>query len=190
MSYHFKIHDNVSTVDEEVIRKNINRIQEAGLRVELMCTITQKNYDKIESICDYVRSLNVNKIRFINYLKTGNALKMENELPLNNFQKNIFFKQLRMMRKKYKRDELLIKRCGSFGKDIYNEKCYFEYSAGYDEVVIAPDMKVYPCIFMVKQGFEIGQYKNGRVLIKKKISHSQEKCIANEIYNNNSDFYI
>lgn len=44
--------------------------------------------------------------------------------------------------------------------------------------------------FMVKQGFEIGQYKNGKVLINMKISHSQEKCIANEIYNNDSDFYI
>lgn len=190
MSYHFKIHQDVSDVEEKTIKENIRLIQSAGINVELMCTITKQNFDKIKEICESVISLGVHKVRFINYLKTGNALSMEDECILNKSQKKQFFKQLKEIRERYNKDKLLIKRCGTFGRDETNQNCNFLCSAGYDEVVIAPDMKVYPCIFLVKPGYEIGKFENGKVMILKNITHSRQKCLANDIYNSKQRFKI
>lgn len=190
MSYHFGIHNDVSSVKEETLKKNIKIIQDAGLNVELMCTITKENFNKIEEICEEVLKLGVHKIRFVNYLKTGNAMSIEKDYILSEDEKKIFFRLLKKARKKYPKEQLLIKRCGTFGNDNENPKCNFKCSAGYEEVVIAPDKKVYPCIFLVKPEYIIGEYKDAKVIINKDINHNRKKCLASDIYNFNCEFKI
>lgn len=189
MSYHFGIHQEISPVEQEILISNIKKLQANNIKVELMCTVTQANYDKILNVCESVVALNVHKVRFINYLKTGNALYMEDNNILTSGQKIEFFRQLNLAREKYAEEELLIKRCGSFGMD-HNHYCNFSCSAGYEEVVIAPDLKVYPCIYLVKPGLDIGKYEDGKVIIDKEITHDRQHCLANNIFNKDEKFRI
>ena len=75
----------------------------------------------------------------------------------------IFFENLNKARSIYNKEQLLIKRCGSFGYDV-SHKCNFKCPAGIYKVVIASDMNVYPCIYMVKPEYKIGKYIDGEVL--------------------------
>lgn len=182
MSYHFIIHKNISNVSQEMLKNNIKKLQENGIKVELMCTVTKSNYDKILEICKDVVDMGVKKVRFINFLNTGNAINLDNSNILTEDQKRVFFDLLNKARNIYPKEKLLIKRCGSFGLD--NEhSCNFNCPAGKDKVVISPDMKVYPCIYMVKPEYKIGQYTNGKVMIDSEIIHDGTKCLASECYN-------
>lgn len=189
MSYHFVIHDGISSVSQKLLTDNIAKLNKNGIKSELMCTITTDNYDKVLDICKRVIELGVKKIRFINYMKTGNALNMDDNNILTDDQKNTFFEQLNIARGKYNKEELLIKRCGSFGKDN-NHSCNFKCSAGVDEVVIAPDLNVYPCIFMVKPEFKIGEYRDGKVTLLNKLINNHDRCLASDYYNKNMELEI
>lgn len=184
MSYHFVIQNDISSVSNKLLEENIKVLTNEGIKVELMCTVTKDNYDKIIQICDAVHHLGVKKVRFINYLKTGNATKLSDSNVLTDEQKKIFFEQLNIAREKYDKDELLIKRCGSFGYD-HQHKCHFNCPAGINKVVIAPDLYVYPCIYMVKPEYRIGYVRDGKVYLDKQIVHHQDRCLASDCYNKN-----
>lgn len=182
MSYHFIIHKDISSVSQQMLRDNIKKLQDHGIKVELMCTITKDNYDKILEICEDVVSMGVHKVRFINYLNAGNAVNLDNSNILTDGQKQVFFEQLNQAREKYSKEELLIKRCGSFGYD-YNHRCNFDCPAGINKVVIAPDKNVYPCIYMVKPENRIGVYEDGKVMLDYEVENDGDVCLANDYYN-------
>ena len=189
MSFHFGIQDKISDVQKELLINNIKKLQKNGIKVELMCTITKDNYNKIKEICEYVKSLNVKKVRFINFLSTGNAINLDKKNILTDEQKKEFFEELNYVRNKYSKEELLIKRCGSFGYDNEHET-NFKCSAGVNEVVITPDLNVYPCIYMTKDQFRIGKYINGKVMLDKEIKNDFNRCLASDYYNKNIEVEI
>ena len=189
MSFHFGIQDKISDVQKELLINNIKKLQKNGIKVELMCTITKDNYNKIKEICEYVKSLNVKKVRFINFLSTGNAINLDKKNILTDEQKKEFFEELNYVRNKYSKEELLIKRCGSFGYDNEHET-NFKCSAGVNEVVITPDLNVYPCIYMTKDQFRIGKYINGKVMLDKEIKNDCNRCLASDYYNKNIEVEI
>ena len=189
MSFHFGIQDKISDVQKELLINNIKKLQKNGIKVELMCTITKDNYNKIKEICEYVKSLNVKKVRFINFLSTGNAINLDKKNILTDEQKKEFFEDLNYVRNKYSKEELLIKRCGSFGYDNEHET-NFKCSAGVNEVVITPDLNVYPCIYMTKDQFRIGKYINGKVMLDKEIKNDFNRCLASDYYNKNIEVEI
>ena len=189
MSFHFGIQDKISDVQKELLINNIKKLQKNGIKVELMCTITKDNYNKIKEICEYVKSLNVKKVRFINFLSTGNAINLDKKNILTDEQKKEFFEDLNYVRNKYSKEELLIKRCGSFGYDNEHET-NFKCSAGVNEVVITPDLNVYPCIYMTKDQFRIGKYINGKVMLDKEIQNDCNRCLASDYYNKNIEVEI
>jgi radical SAM protein with 4Fe4S-binding SPASM domain len=181
MSYHFD--SDVSHISHEMLEKTINIIQKANMNVELMCTITNDNYNQLETICEKVLSLGVHTIRFFNCLNTGKCEENVNELCLSDNQILDFFKQLKCIRAKYDKNILKIKRNGLFGADKNNINCNFCCNAGIDEVVITPNLNVYPCIFMTKPGFEIGKYINGKIMLDEKILNDGKECVAYQIFN-------
>lgn len=183
LSYHYGIHNNISSVAYQTIVDDIKAIKDAGLDVTLMCTISSGNYNKILEICEEVLKLGVHHIRFFNYLKIGNAINLPDDNVLSQEQLKVFFEQLELARKKYPKDILKIKRNGTFGEDLKCNKNNFECAAGYEEVVIAPNMKVYPCIYMTKEGYEIGEYNNGNILLYNKPTHDRKRCLVREKYN-------
>ncbi len=87
------------------------------------------------------------------------------------------FMVLDYLRSIYSEEELEIKRCGSFGKNK-NSKKIFECNAGSGSVVLTPDLKVYPCLFFTKPGYEIGYYKDGSIYIDNSFAHDSSECNA------------
>jgi MoaA/NifB/PqqE/SkfB family radical SAM enzyme len=183
LSYHYGIHSDISSVAYQVILDDIKLIKESNLKVALMCTISSSNYDKVVEICDNAYNLGVDEIRFFNYLNIGNALNLSKENILTEKQLYEFFKGLSEARNKYSIDELRIKRNGTFGEDTYIKSDKFSCVSGYDEVVIAPNMKVYPCIYMTADGYEIGEFKDGKVYLYKKPTHNRKLCLCKKEFN-------
>lgn len=183
MSYHLGIHKKISTVNEKIILSNIKLLKEKGIRPKIMVTIDKDNYKEIESMCDYIYSLGLDYIKFTNYLQMGKAISLDKNNILTPEQISIFFEQLRKVRAKYDREELTIKRCGSFGIDYNNPECNFKCLAYNDLVVITPDLNVYPCIFLTIPGFEIGKVIDGKIIINEKAFNKADKCLACEIHN-------
>lgn len=187
ISYHMGIHDEISYVKEDLVFKVIKLAKQHSMKIRIMVTIDRDNYLFVEDMCKRAIELGVNSIRFTNYLMIGNALEMPDK-TLNKEQIQIFLKLVQEQRKKYPKDFLEIKRCGTFGKQDNIEKNNFICPAGKNLVAITPDLKVYPCNFLSKVGFEIGKVENGEIKIYKEIKHDGCKCIADQIYNRNHKF--
>lgn len=107
---------------------------------------------------------------------------MDSNLILSQDQLNEFFDILKEERNKYDKNILEIRRCGSFGNDLRN-KTNFKCDAGTNNIAVTPDFKVYPCIFLSKQGHEIGYYEDGKVYVDSDFIHDGSKCLAKEILN-------
>ena len=184
MSYHFGTE--VSHVPQYIVEDCILKIKEYGLIPELMCTITVDNYNELDYICEKVTSLGVKTIRLFNCINIGNCKDNCSDLCLNDEQIDDFFRNLNEQRKKYDIDQLRINRNGLFGPDTCSSKNNFLCPAGVDEVVITPDLNVYPCIFMTKPGYEIGKYINGKIMLYE-FQNEGDTCIAHEVFNKHDE---
>ena len=185
MSYHFGT--DISTVPQRIVEECIKIIKTYGLNPELMCTITSDNYNNLDYICEQAIELGVMTIRLFNCINTGKCETNCSDLCLTDEQLKEFFKNLREVRNKYPREVLKIKRNGLFGRDVDNERCNFSCNAGIDEVVITPDLNVYPCIFMTREGYEIGKYIDGKIMLYNELINNGELCIAHEVFNKKNE---
>lgn len=184
MSYHFGIHEQISSVNHDMIEQNIARLKEYSIGSDLRVTITSKNYNLIQQMCDKAYTLGATGIKFTNYMQMGSAMNMGRSNILEKKQIEYFFEQLMKAREKYPKYILTIRRCGSFGKNYCNCNSKFKCTAGEESVVITPELKVYPCFFLAKKGMEIGYVENGKIIIDNPIYFNHNKCLAREINNN------
>lgn len=184
MSYHFGIHNDISTVKEQIIEGNISRLQEYGIGTDLRVTINSHNYQIIQQMCKKAISLKATGIKFTNYMQMGAALRLDRENILSEEQISEFFRLFEKVRTIYPKEQLLIRRCGSFGKNCINCNAKFYCTAGSESIVITPDLNVYPCFFLAKKGMEIGHVEDGKIIIDYPIKHDGNKCLAKEVNNN------
>ena len=185
LSYHFGIQDYLSPMKTENIEDVIKLLHEKGIQTRLMTTITKKNYILIKEMCEKAKELECRAIKFTNYLSQGNALNLSRNNILDYDEKYYFFKQLDECRKIYDKDELSIERCGTFGKDLYKEASNFQCNCLNNSLVLTPDNKIYPCIFLAKPGYEVGVYENGKVMINEIIDNVGDSCFTDRICNQN-----
>ena len=183
-SYHFGIHSDISSVGQTLIERNISRLREYGIGTDLRVTLTSKNYHLVKKMCEKAVSLKATGIKFTNYMQMGAALDLEEDNILSDEQIMEFFKLFEETRNIYPKDKLLIRRCGSFGKNCFNCNRKFSCTAGRESVVIAPDLNVYPCFFLAKKRMKIGYVEDGEIIIDNPIEHDSDKCLAREINNN------
>lgn len=92
MSMHYGIHDELSVIPQRTIEENIRILKENNIESKIFVTITKKNYLKIPEICEYVKSLDVHKIWFTNYIKQGSATRLSDNNILDKEAKKQFFK--------------------------------------------------------------------------------------------------
>lgn len=187
ISYHFGIHDKISLILSTSLKKVFKELKNNNLNYRIMTTITSKNYNDIEKMCEEAIKLGADGIYFTNYIQQGNAIKMDDSLKLSQEQITSFFKQLIKVRKKYTKDELLIERDGGFGPNELLEKDHFVCPSVNNLVVLTPDNNLYPCIFLAKPGYEIGKLVDGKLYIFEEYNNinTGTKCFAKEICNNN-----
>lgn len=181
ISYHFYIHNDISSVNKSIIERILKILEDYDITTEIRVTITTKNFDKVRDICKNAIAMHANGVKFTNYMYMGSAMHLGRENILSDEQICVFFDELEEVRRLYSKEEFLIRRCGSFGKSKYRD---FRCPAGKESVVITPDLKVYPCIFLAKPGWEIGYLENGKIMLDKEIKHDGMKCLAKEINNN------
>lgn len=182
ISYHFGIHNDISSVDEKIIQNDFYRLKSEGIQPDMRVTITKNNLKLIPEMCSKAIELGVNRIKFTNYLRLGLAEDLSSQQILMKGDLEEFFSILNSMRKKYPEDILRIRRCGSFGNDDNpRRKSNFNCPACTDTVVMTPDYNIYPCIFLSKPGFEIGKMIDGKIIIYKDIQHTGKMCLAQQV---------
>lgn len=184
MSYHFGIHESISSVSREIVEENIPKLSEVGIISDMRVTITRSNIELIPEMCKRTLELGAKRIKFTNYMVIGSAeaLSKENVLRENDLKR--FFEILESEREKYPEATLRIRRCGTFGDNCFGKKCNFKCPAGKDTVVMTPDFNIYPCIFLAKPGYEIGKMIDGKIMIYREIQNDGHKCLAKEVNNN------
>lgn len=191
MSYQFNIQKDIESVGLSFLDELFPKIREKGIDVELMCTITSKNYDKLDLICNKALELKANYVYLIEFMYQGNAIsKLDKSLMLNDAQRAEFFKNLNEVRKTYNKDELFVYRSGNFGKDSYTQK-QVVCGAGREIVTMTPDFKIYPCNFLIGEEFCLGFYDGDNVYIdknkQKKICGDFQGCLWTKFKNKNEN---
>ncbi len=177
MSYHFELHDIISSVDKEYVKSLYPIIRKHGLDAEVMTTISSINYNKVLEYCDKAYEMGANCIHFTNYMVQGNAKALEKDLTLNDEQLLEFFKQLKLAKEKYKKEELSITRCGTFNTNPLEENGGKFRCLAYNEmVVLTPELKLYPCNFQASPGNEIGFYKDGKLYVDDSLTFDSHEC--------------
>ena len=186
MSYHFGIHEDISKVTLKTIKRILEILRENDINYRFLTTITSKNYKQIEYMCEEAYKIGAKGIMFTNFIRQGNGQNLDRSLILTQEKINEVFNLINYVRTLYKKEELIIERSGTFGKnnEISNDR--FKCNYGHDSVCITPDKNVYPCIFTSKPGFEIGKLIDKKVMIKENLNLDNNVCVAREIYNNNN----
>jgi len=177
ISYHFELHDLISMVDKEYLRKLFPIVREYGLNAEVMTTISSMNYNKVLEYCKKAKEMGANYIHFTNYMIQGNAKNIDDGLVMSNEQRKEFFRQIMKARSIYSKDELYITRCGTFDKNPFkSEEDNFRCLAYNEMVVLTPELKVYPCNFQASPGNEIGFYKDGKIFVRDDLEFDSNEC--------------
>lgn len=163
LSYHFGIHDDLSTVKSEDLNKLIVFLKENNFKVKLMTSLNKNNYKNISQICEKAFSMGADYIKFTNMINQGNAKHWDSSDILNKEQLLEVLDEIDSVRKLYYKDTFTIKRCGSFGPN--KEGKNYECIAGKDVVIITPSLDVYKCIFDIDKGNEIGYVDDGNIFL-------------------------
>ena len=181
MSYHFDLHSTISLVDKNIIKDNINKLKKHDIQVEIMTTVSTLNYKKIENMVIEAIKIGADCIRFTNLFNEGGAINMHDML-LNNEQINEFFNQFYHAKEKYS-DYIFIRRSGTFNRDMRKNNSSFFCPSIKDTIAIAPNYKVYPCPFLIKEGYEIGYVEDGKVYIEEVFDHDSDTCFLHDVLN-------
>lgn len=159
LSLHFGIQEDLHSVPEKIVRDVIQQAKVKGFRVQVAVTITTENCQNVEEMCSQVREMEVDRIRFIKYLKFGSA-REEDRSKLTDSERKTFFDLVDEARSKYDKAELTIQIAGNFGpregtKGEELAKCNQYCPAGEKLFVIAPNGQVYGCPYLME--YPIGE---------------------------------
>lgn len=184
VSYHFDLHKIISPVPMDYLQELFKEITKRGIKLTIMCSLSAKNYKNIPEYCEQAIKLGASSIKFTNFISQGSARELDKDLILTQQDLNDFFCILRETRQKYDKNILNVQRCGSFGNDETG-KSNFNCPAGKNFICITPNYKVYPCVFLCKEGNEIGYYEDGKIFITKDFQHDEKVCISKKLLNGN-----
>ena len=173
ISYHFSLHEFISSVKKEYLDEIIPKIRDKGIDVELMCTISKLNYNKIGEFCEKTVKLGANYIYFIEYMDKNKI----DGLLLSEDERYDFFREINEARNKYDKDTLMVTRSGNFGRDSYKYDKNFDCPAYNNFVVMTPDYKIYPCNFLISKEDEIGYYQDGRIYVVDEYNCNSNECL-------------
>lgn len=110
MSYHFGIHNDISSVSQEIIEDNIPKLSEAGIVTDMRVTITRDNLELIPEMCKKTIELGAKRIKFTNYMLIGAAEALSPNNVLREKDLKRFFEILEQERRKYPKELLRIRR--------------------------------------------------------------------------------
>lgn len=180
ISDHFFIHETISSVNTEMIENLLKVLSANGFCADIRTTITSQNYNRLNEMCDLAYAMGASGIKFTNYIHAGAATELNEDNILLDEQLMEFFRQLEIARSRYDKSEFNIRRCGTFG---YSNNGKFHCPAINESVIITPDLKVYPCIFLARRGYEIGIVKNNKIFLYDQYQFDGKVCMAMQLLN-------
>ena len=175
ISLHYGIQEQISKVGLTDVSHKIKEAIANGFEVRVLCTVDKDNYKILPEIAEFVKSLGVKSLKFINMLKEGKAEDNIGDVFLNQEEINEFLDILYEVRKKYDKDDFYVTRNGAFGNDKRN-KNNFHCPAGEDLVLLTPDHRVFPCNGLQYDEFCIGHWDDDGVYIDKEFKHDNNEC--------------
>lgn len=181
ISYHFELHERISKIPPETIFSTISMLKQNDFKVEIMTTISLENFNDIDNMVNEAVNMKADCIRFTNFLNIGNAKNMSSCI-LSDAQIEKFFDQFYKAKVKYGK-EILVRRSGTFSRDMRKNNSRFYCPAIENKVAITPDNKVYPCPFLVSNEYEIGEYVDGKILINSNLLTQNDVCLAHQLVN-------
>ena len=184
-SYHYGIQDELTDISLEDVEKAIRIVQDANFRTGLMCTVTKKNVHMIEEICQKAVSLGAFYIQFNPIMLQGSARKNMQADALSEDERRQLCQELRILYKKYLL-ELTIDAGKATEISLSDD---FVCRAVERKVWIGVDNKVYPCVFLIEPGMEIGVYQDGKVWIEDDIAWGGKRCAAYIICNEHKSLW-
>ena len=183
ISYHFGIHDQISSVNTKDLEDLFKRLKNDGFKVRLLCTLNKDNYKNTSEFCKQAKDMGVDGIKFTNLIIQGNASENLEGTQLGTYDRIQVLNSVNLSRRFYDKEEFNIERCGSFGNPIHSHN--FECFAGTKMVVLTPDNKIYQCIFDIGDGNEIGYLdESNNILINPSlIDQDRSRCKMQRKYN-------
>ena len=175
ISYHFDFQDQISSVSKSYLMELWKEMHARRMRFTFNCTLSKNTMHNIVRYAQEALSYGAYRIHFTNLLQQGAANSLDSGLFLNQSDINYVLETVNSTRKMFNKDELYVDRCGGFGPFPGSN---FYCPAGTGRAYITPDLKVYPCIFLVKPGFEIGYYKDGTIYIRDDYRNDGKYCLA------------
>ena len=173
-SYHYGLQHLINDIPLVDVEQAINIIKNAGFRIGIMTTVTNVNMHQIEDVCKKAIDLGAFFIQVNPLILQGQA-----KLHMKNYA--LSSEEMDTLRQKllYLYDHYSNRITIDLGKA-------FEATPGEDffcravekKVWIGIDNKVYPCIFLLEPGMEIGIYQDGKVWIEDSVHWGGNRCAA------------
>ncbi len=124
ISYYFELHDEISMIPRAFLEELFCEILRRGLKVRVNCYISKRNFRNIAEHCNFCLKLGIQKIRFTNFLKQGNADDLDDKTFLSDADRTEFFELIEFVRKDIPKEILEIERCGSSGRNLKKQNFY------------------------------------------------------------------
>lgn len=184
-SYHYGIQEELNDVPLLVVDEAIKIMKNAGFRIALMATVTKKNKHLLEKIVQIAIDYGAFFIQINPIVLQGRARTyMQNDV-LDDAERQNLCVELERLKEKYG-DIIEIDPGKAFefglGKDFYCR-------AVTKKIWIGIDNKVYPCIYLIEPGMEIGVYRDGKVWVEDNVKWGGRRCAAYLYCNKNCSLW-
>lgn len=176
ISLHYGIQEQLSKASLEEISQVIKDTIADGLSVRVLCVISRDNYKLLPEIAEYVYSLGVKNLKFINMLSEGKAETFD-DVFLSQAEINEFFDILEETKKKYDKKDFYVTRNGAFGNDE-KRKNHFYCPAGKDFILLTPDHRVFPCNGLNYDEYCIGYWDETGIYVNDSFQHGEKECMV------------
>jgi len=182
VSLHFGIQKDLNSVPEEIVAKVIDESKKRDFEIQINTTINQKNYRNVAYMCRGAYELEVDRIQFIRYVKSGKARENTPLRTVTEGERELFFDLVDAVKERYDKDDLYIKIHGNFGPKKGTEgeelsKCNTYCPAGKTFFAISPDNNVYGCPFLME--YPIGKLIRDGIDIEEELcSGKRDTCIT------------
>ena len=179
-SWHIGFQNVLNNIDERIIKQAISNSLKAGLDVLIAVVIGNTNFHALDEISKQVLKAGVKKLELFQLMPVRDEMR---KYTLTASQKEAVFRQVQMLYKRYRKDELYIQFYGNFNTRLTEKSINASNQgsfcpAGKSFFIIETTNIIYPCFFLEQPQFEMGCLENGKFKLEKTIDNDGKSCLA------------
>jgi len=145
--------------------QGIKNLLEHNIFIEIATIITPINIDDIDELAELVHSLKIRSLRISPAAIVGKATDCPDRLKLSTKQLMNIGKKIELLNKKYKGSLVISKspHMVTFSGDTKSNEPLKKCGVGKNNLYIAPNGLVYPCMLLAFPEFELGDIKKDKL---------------------------